>query len=83
MLMLTPAELRHNSRVFRHSAMSEDNPRLKLRLASHALALAQLAEAIEREEAARTEGYRSVATRVSSTKEPPGASPKHASRIPN
>jgi len=46
--MLTPAELRHNSRVFRHSAMSEDNPHLKLRLASHALALAQLAEAIER-----------------------------------
>jgi hypothetical protein len=48
MLMLTPAELRHNSRVFRHSAMSENNPHLKLRLASHALALAQLAEAIER-----------------------------------
>jgi hypothetical protein len=51
--MLTPAELRAGSRSARLAAENESAPPLKLRLADHALALAQLAEKIERDAAAR------------------------------
>jgi hypothetical protein len=53
--MPTPATLRENARLYRRSAASETAAPLKLRLARHALALLQLAERIEREEAARAE----------------------------
>jgi hypothetical protein len=46
--MLTPAELRDQSRVYRDASVKEAAPEFKRRLASHALALAQLAERIER-----------------------------------
>ena len=51
MVMPTPAELRENARLYRQSALEEPEPELKIRLASHALALAQLAEAMERADA--------------------------------
>lgn len=49
--MLTPAELRELSRSYRKTAETTANPHFKRYLASHALALAQLAENIERREA--------------------------------
>lgn len=51
--MSTPAELRDASRLAREAARAESAPHLRRRLASHALALAQLAEKIEREDAVR------------------------------
>jgi len=57
--MSTPAELRELSRRSREAAAKEKTPQIKRGLASHALALAQLAERIERKEAApRTKGRR-------------------------
>jgi len=49
--MPTPTECREGSRLFREAAGRETEPHLKHGLAGHALALAQLAEKIEREEA--------------------------------
>jgi hypothetical protein len=49
--MLTPAELRDQSRMYREAAAKEVVPEFKRRLASHALALAQLAEKMDREDA--------------------------------
>ena len=46
--MLTPAELRERSRLYREASAKESEPEFKRRLASHALALAQLAERVER-----------------------------------
>ena len=46
--MPTPVELREASRLTRLAAVKESDPHLKRRLASHALALAQLAEQMER-----------------------------------
>jgi hypothetical protein len=46
---MTPAELREQSRLSRQAALDETTREIKLRLASHALALAQLAERIERQ----------------------------------
>jgi hypothetical protein len=51
--MPTTAELREASRLARLAAAEESVPQLKRRLANHALALAQLAERMEREEAER------------------------------
>ena len=47
------AELREISRLAREDAADESCPQLRQRLAQHALALAQLAEKTEREEAER------------------------------
>jgi len=47
--MATPAELREQSRLYREIAEEEITLPIKQRLARHALALAQLAEKIERE----------------------------------
>jgi hypothetical protein len=52
-MMPTPAELRETSRLTRLAAVQEAEPHLKRRLANHTFALAQLAEKIEREGAAR------------------------------
>jgi hypothetical protein len=52
-VMLTPAELRAGCRLASQASKEESASPLKRMLASHALALAQLAEKIEREEAAR------------------------------
>lgn len=49
--MPTPAGLREQSRFFRQAITKEAEPHLKRYLASHALALAQLAEKIECEKA--------------------------------
>ena len=46
--MPSPAELRQTSRSFEWVAEQERDPHLKQRLTNHALALAQLAEKIER-----------------------------------
>lgn len=46
--MPTPVELREESRVCREAARAEFDPYFKRLLASHALAVAQLAEKIER-----------------------------------
>ena len=46
--MPSPAELRQTSRSFEWVAEQECDPHLKQRLANHALALARLAEKIER-----------------------------------
>ncbi len=51
--MLTPSELRDQARFYRDASVQEPVPELRRRLASHALALAQLAERVEREQAAR------------------------------
>ena len=51
--MPTPAELRERSGLAQQAAEREAAPHLKRLLASHAFALAQLAEKIEREEAGR------------------------------
>jgi hypothetical protein len=47
--MLTPAELREGSRRAREVALTETTPHLRQALAAHALALAALAERLERE----------------------------------
>lgn len=54
--MPTASELREGSRLTRQAADEECVPHLKRLLARHAFALAQLAEKIEREEAARKTG---------------------------
>lgn len=46
-----PARLRKQSLSLRQDTVAEGEPHLKSRLASYALALAQLAEKVEREEA--------------------------------
>lgn len=46
--MATSVELREEARLYREAAVDEPTPALKLYLARHALALAQLAEQIER-----------------------------------
>jgi hypothetical protein len=51
--MLTPMELRGQSRIYQEESANETMPEIKRRLANHALALALLAEKIEREEAER------------------------------
>jgi hypothetical protein len=48
-MLPTPGELREHSRHYREAARRCDDPAAKRRLAAYALALAQLAEAIERE----------------------------------
>jgi hypothetical protein len=53
--MPTPAKLRELCRLTLLAAAEESVPQLKRRLASHAFALAQLAERMEREEAERQE----------------------------
>ena len=50
--MATATELREESRIYREAAADESTPALKLYLARHALALAQLAERLERARAA-------------------------------
>ena len=47
-MLLTPADLRELSRLYRDASEKETTLEIKRRLASHALALAQLAEKIER-----------------------------------
>jgi hypothetical protein len=47
--MLTPAELRAGSRQAQELALNETTPHLRQALAAHALALAALAERLERE----------------------------------
>lgn len=49
--MPTPAELRDASRLARQAARAAPTQQLKRQMASEALALAQLAEKIEREKA--------------------------------
>ena len=49
--MSRPTELREKSRLYREESTKEANVEQKQSLASYALALAQLAEKIEREEA--------------------------------
>jgi type VI protein secretion system component VasA len=49
--MATPAALREQSRLYMEAARKELAPHLKRLLESHAFALAQLAEKIEREQA--------------------------------
>lgn len=49
-MLLRPAKLRELSRLYRHAAEQEPTLEIKRRLASHALALAELAEKVEREE---------------------------------
>jgi hypothetical protein len=51
--MPTPAQLREASRQARRTTAPEYNPNVTRRLASHAFALAQLAEVIERNRVAR------------------------------
>lgn len=46
--MLTPDELREESRRYRMAALGETDPHLRRTLANHALAMAQLAEKTER-----------------------------------
>jgi hypothetical protein len=48
--MPTPSQLREASRLYRQAAEDEAAPEIGRRLASHALALIQLAEVIERRE---------------------------------
>jgi hypothetical protein len=55
--MPTPAELREASRQAREAATKETAPHLKQTLASHAFALAQLAEKLEREELLELDRY--------------------------
>ena len=50
---LLPVELREQSRLYREAAENETNLYLSRTLASHALALAELAEKIERDESVR------------------------------
>jgi hypothetical protein len=53
--MPSPSELRETSRLYSWVAQQESDLHLKRRLASHAFYLAQLAEKIEREAAARVD----------------------------
>jgi len=53
--MIDAAELREQARRYRQTANHETTPQLKQMLASHALALAQLAEKLERAEDVKTE----------------------------
>ncbi len=53
--MLDSVELREQARRYRQTANNESTPQLKQMLTSHALALAQLAERVERREAAQNE----------------------------
>ena len=46
--MLTPAELREQSQRYRDASEGEATPELRRRLASHAQALIQLADRLER-----------------------------------
>ena len=48
---MTPAEMREKSRLHGQAAIKETDPLLKRKLANDALALAQLAEMIERNDA--------------------------------
>ena len=48
--MPRPGELRDEARLYRQAAREESSPEIRRKLAAHALALAQLAEKIEREE---------------------------------
>jgi hypothetical protein len=48
--MPTPAQLREASRLYRDAAENEATPEIGRLLASHALALTQLAEVVERRE---------------------------------
>jgi hypothetical protein len=50
--MPTPGELREDARRYKRAARDEATPEIKIRLVSHAFALAQLAEKIERKETA-------------------------------
>ena len=52
--MPTPTELRQIAHAYEQSVDSESSLVLKIRLASHAFALAQLAEAMERASADRS-----------------------------
>ena len=54
--MPTPGELRDEARLYRQAARKESSPEIRRKLANHALALAQLAEKIEREEAGEIPG---------------------------
>jgi hypothetical protein len=51
-MLITPAQLRHQSFLCRQAVEKEATPEIKRMLASHAFALAQLAEKIERNELA-------------------------------
>jgi hypothetical protein len=53
--MPTPTKLREQSRLYREAAITATTPHLKKRLGDHALALAQQADKIEREEAKKIE----------------------------
>src|SRR5690242_10396144 len=48
-MLPTPVELREHSRRYREAARKIDDAATKRQLAGHALALAQIAEALERE----------------------------------
>jgi hypothetical protein len=50
--MQRPKQLREQSRLYEEMAEREDNTHIKRKLASHALALAHLAEKIESDNAA-------------------------------
>jgi len=57
-IMFTPVELREEAQRFKWEAKGESDIHLKRGLASHALALAQLAEKIERQERRRNDDSR-------------------------
>ena len=57
-IMFTPVELREEAQRFKCEAKRESDIHLKRGLASHALALAQLAEKIERQERRRNDDSR-------------------------
>lgn len=62
-MLLRPARLRELSQFYRQAAKREATAEIRRRLASHALALAELAEKIERDEfvtAANIERYRQL-----------------------
>ncbi len=66
-MRLTPAELREQSDLYRQAAEKETTLEIKRRLASHALALAQLAERIKRDKfvtESNIERYRRMLTQV-------------------
>ncbi len=51
-LVSTPAQWREASRIARKAAANETDPKMRVLWASHALALAELAEQVERREKA-------------------------------
>ncbi|MGO8915493.1 MAG: hypothetical protein ACLQJR_06255 [Stellaceae bacterium] len=66
-MLLTPAELREQSDLYRQAAEKEATLEIKRRLASHALALAQLAERIKRDKfvaESNVERYRRMLTQA-------------------